>query len=69
MANKRYIEHDVDMTRDEQEVDKGPEEQTMVDPVIGLITPFKGEKTLKSPATDITDMEIDTSSKKSRVST
>ena len=23
MANKSYIEHDVDMTRDEEEVDKG----------------------------------------------
>jgi len=40
----------------------------MVDPVVGLITPFKGERTLKRPAIDITNMEIDTASKKPRVS-
>ena len=47
MANKIYIERDVNITGDEQEIDKGLEEQTMVDPVIGVITPFKGERTLK----------------------
>jgi hypothetical protein len=50
------------------EVDKESKEQTMVDPIIGLITPFKGEKTLKRLAIDITNMEIDTTSKKPRVS-
>ena len=68
MANKSYIEHGADMTVDEQEVDKGSEEKTMIEPVTGLSTPFKGEKTLKNPATDITNMEIDTISKKPRVS-
>ena len=68
MANKSYIEHTVDMIGDEQEVDKGSEEQTMVDPVTWLITPFKGERTLKRPATDITNVEIDTTNKKPRVS-
>ena len=67
MANRSYIEHDVNMTGDEQEVDKGSKEQTIVDPVTRVITPFKGERTLKRPTTDITNMEIDTSSKKPRV--
>ena len=68
MVNKSYIEHGVGMTGDEQEVEKGSEEKTMVDPVTGLITPFEGEKTLKRPATDIINMEIDTTSKKPMVS-
>ena len=68
MANESYIEHDIDITGDEREVDKGSEEQIMVDLVTRLITPFKGERTLKRPATDITNMEIDTASKKPRVS-
>ena len=41
----------------------------MVDPVTHTITPFKGERTLKRPATEVTHMEIDTTTKKPRVST
>lgn len=41
----------------------------MVDPIKGKITPFKGERSLKRPATDVTNMEIDTTTKKPRVST
>ena len=41
----------------------------MVDPVIGIVTPFKGEKTWKRPTAEVTNMEIDFAAKKSRVST
>ena len=41
----------------------------MVDPITGTITPFKGESSLKRPATEVTNMEIDTTTKKPRVST
>ena len=41
----------------------------MVDPVTGIITPFKGERTLKRHTTEVTNMEIDTATKKPRVST
>ena len=68
MANKSYIGHNDNMAGDEHAVDKGSEEKTMVDPITGLITPFKGGKTLKRPTIDITNMEIDTTSKKPRVS-
>ena len=40
----------------------------MVDPIIGVITPFKGERTLKRPATEITNMDIDTTTKKPKIS-
>ena len=55
------------MASNEQEEDKGSEEQAMVDPVTGIITPFKGERTLKRPATKLTNMEIDTVVKKPRL--
>ena len=32
------------MSSNEQEEDKGSEAQVMVDPIIGIITPFKGER-------------------------
>ena len=41
----------------------------MVDPTTSTITPLKGEITLKSPATKVTNMEIDTATKKPRVCT
>ena len=41
----------------------------MVNPVIGIITPFKGERTLKRPTTKFTNMEIDASAKNPKVST
>ena len=40
----------------------------MVDPITGTITPFKGERYLKIPITMVTNMEIDTTTKKPRVS-
>ena len=40
----------------------------MVDPITGIITPFKGERSLKRPATKVTNMEINTTTKKPRVS-
>ena len=69
IANHSYIEQDVDMSNNEQEEDKGSEEHAMVDPIIGTNTPFKGERTLKRPATKVTNMEIDIATKKPRVST
>ena len=68
IANCNYIEKDVNMSNNDQEEDKGLEEQAMVDLAIGTITPFKGERTLKRPATEVTNMEIDTTAKKPRVS-
>ena len=49
-------------------MEKESEERTVVDLVTRLITPFKGERTLKRPAIDITNIEIDTTSKKPMVS-
>lgn len=57
------------MSSNEQEEDKGSEAQVMVDPITGTITPFKGERSLKIPATEVTNMEIDTTTKKPKVST
>lgn len=69
IANHSYIEHDVDMSSNEQEEHKGSKAQVMVDPITGTITSFKGERTLKRPATKVTNMEIDTTTKKLKVST
>ena len=68
IANHSYIEHDVDMSNNDQEEDKGSEAQAMVDPIIGTLTPFKGERSLKRPANEVTNMEIDSATKKPRVS-
>ena len=57
------------MSNNEQEEDKGLEEQNMVDPVIGTVTPFKGINTLKRLAPEVTNMEIESIAKKPRVST
>ena len=57
------------MSNNDQEEDKGSKEQAMVDPITGTITPFKGERTLKRPAIEVTNIEIDTAAKKPRVST
>lgn len=51
IANHNYIEQDVNMSSNDQEEEKGLEEQTMVDLITCIITPFKGERTLKRPAT------------------
>ena len=47
-----------------QEQEKGLEEQTMIDPIIRIPTPFKDERSLKRPITKVTNMEVDTTSKK-----
>ena len=57
------------MPSNEQEEDRGSKEQVMVDPITGIVTPFKGERSLKRPAIDVTHMEIDTTTKKPRVYT
>ena len=69
IANHNYIEKDVNMSSNEQEEDEGSEEKEMVYPVTRTITPFKGERTLKRPATEVTNMEIDIVAKKPKVST
>ena len=68
MANHSYIEQDVNMSNNDQEEDKGSQEQEMVDPIISVITPSKGERTLKRPTPEATNMDIDTTTKKPRVS-
>lgn len=40
----------------------------MVDPITGMLTPFKGERSKRRPITEATNMEIDTTAKKPRVS-
>ena len=40
----------------------------MVDPITGILTPFKGERSLKRPIIEVINMEIDTTAKKPRVS-
>ena len=67
MANHNYIEHDINMSNNDQEEDKGSQEQEIVDPVIGVITLFKGERALKRPATEVTNMDIDTATKNPRI--
>ena len=57
------------MSNNEQEEDKGSEAQVMVDPITCTITPFKGKRSLKRHATEVTNMEIDTTTNKPRVST
>ena len=68
MANHSYIEQNVNTSNNDQEEDKGSQEQEMVDPITGVITPFKGERTLKRPVTEVTNMDIDTATKKPRIS-
>ena len=67
-ANHSYIEQDDDMSSNEQYKDKELEAHVMVDPITGINTPFKGERSLKRPVTEVTDMEIDNVAKKPRVS-
>ena len=56
------------MSNNEQEEDKGLEAHVMVDPITGIITPFKGERYLKRPVTEVTNMEIDIVAMKPRIS-
>ena len=36
----------------------------MFDPITGIITPFKGERTIERLATEVTNMDIDIGTKK-----
>ena len=67
-ANHSYIGEDVEMSSNRKKEDKGSEAQTMIDPIIGILTPFKGERSLKRPITKVTNMEIYTTAKKPGVS-
>lgn len=67
-ANHSYTRQDVEMSNNGQEEDKGWKAQIMVDPIIGILTPFKGERSLKRPVSEVTNIEIDTIAKKPRVS-
>ena len=40
----------------------------MIDPTTGILTPFKDERSLKRPITYMTNMEVDVSTKRSKVS-
>ena len=40
----------------------------MIDPITGIPTPFKDEKSLKRLITEVTNMEVDTTAKKPRLS-
>ena len=51
------------MSSNGQEEDKGTEAQIMVDPITRILTPFKGERSLKRPIIEVTNMEIDTNYK------
>ena len=40
----------------------------MIGPITGKPTPFKDERTLKRPITEVTNIEVDTTAKNPRVS-
>ena len=40
----------------------------MIDPTTGIPTPFKDERSLKRPITEMTNMEVDVTAKKPRIS-
>ena len=40
----------------------------MIDPIIGIPTPFKHKRSLKRPIIEMTDMEVDVTTKNPRVS-
>ena len=39
----------------------------MIDPITGIPTPFKDERSLKRPIIEVTNMEVDTTAKNPRV--
>ena len=67
-ANHSYTKQDVEMSSSGQEEGKGSEEQPMIDPITGIPTPFKDERSLKKPIIEVTNMEVDVIAKKPRVS-
>ena len=56
------------MSSSGKEEDKGSKAQTMIDPITGIPTPFMDERSLKRPITKVTNMEVDVTTKKPRVS-
>ena len=67
-ANHSYTEHDAEMTSSRQEEDKESEAQTTIDPITGIHTPSKDEISLKIPITEMTNMDVDVTAKKPRIS-
>lgn len=55
------------MTKNGQGKDKELEGQTLFDPIIGIPTPFKDERSLKRPITEMTGMEVDVTAKNPRI--
>ena len=47
--------------------DKESEAQTMIDPIIVIPNPFKHERSLKRPITEMTNMEVDVTAKNPRI--
>jgi len=68
-ANHSYTGRDAEMSSSGKKEDKGSKERTMIDTITGTLTPFKGERSLKRPITEITNIEVDTTVKKERVFT
>ena len=62
-ANHSYTKQDAEMTNDGEGDDKELEAQTMIDPITGIPTPFKDERSLKRPITEMTNMEVDGTTK------
>ena len=67
-ANHSYTEKDAEMSNSGQEEDKGLEAQTIIYPITRIPTPFKDERSLKRPIKEVTNMEVDTTTKNPRVS-
>lgn len=67
-ANHSYTEQDAEVSNSGQEEDKGSEAQTMIDPITGIHTPFKDERSLKRSIIEVTNMKVDTTAKNPRVS-
>lgn len=58
-ANHNYTEHDANMSSSGQGQYKRSKAQTMIDPITGISPPFKDERSLKRPITEVTIMEVD----------
>ena len=67
-SNHNYTEQDVEVSSSGQEEYNGSEAQTMIDPIIGIPMPYKDEISLKRPIIKVTNMEVDVTAKKPRVS-
>ena len=67
-ANQSYTKQDIDISSSGQGEDKKSEEQTMIDPITRIPTPFKDEIYLKRPITKVTNMEVDVIAKKPIIS-